>query len=101
MIADKSLTCHDCGAIFLFTVDEQAFFSAKGLTNLPKRCPNCRLVSRMRRNGADVANVYTTSCADCGAPTVVPFQPKGHKPIYCNHCFKARKTTEVAESVAI
>jgi CxxC-x17-CxxC domain-containing protein len=40
--ADKTLTCRDCGAQFVFTAGEQEFYAQKGFTNEPSRCPNCR-----------------------------------------------------------
>ena len=39
---DKSIQCSDCGTIFTFSAREQEFFASKGLTNEPKRCPQCR-----------------------------------------------------------
>jgi len=40
--ADKTLTCRDCGAQFVFTAGEQEFYAQKGFTNEPSRCPSCR-----------------------------------------------------------
>ena len=39
---EKSIQCFDCGTAFAFTVEEQEFFSFKGYTNEPKRCPTCQ-----------------------------------------------------------
>lgn len=41
-MADKTLTCKDCGAEFVFTEGEQQFYAEKGFTNEPQRCPECR-----------------------------------------------------------
>ena len=41
-MADKTLTCKDCGAEFVFTEGEQAFYAEKGFENDPVRCPECR-----------------------------------------------------------
>ena len=41
-MADKTLVCKDCGAEFVFTEGEQAFYAEKGFTNEPQRCPECR-----------------------------------------------------------
>ena len=38
-MADKTLTCKDCGAEFVFTEGEQQFYAEKGFTNEPQRCP--------------------------------------------------------------
>src|SRR5260370_42425271 len=91
MFEDKSLTCRDCNKQFIFSAGEQEFFSAKGLVNEPKRCPNCRLLMRIQRNGEDVNRVAEVSCAECGVPTRVPFQPKGYRPVYCAYCFQTKK----------
>ena len=34
-MADKILTCKDCGKEFTFTEGEQAFYAEKGFTNEP------------------------------------------------------------------
>ncbi|HEX6510423.1 MAG TPA: zinc-ribbon domain-containing protein, partial [Chloroflexota bacterium] len=34
-LMDKTLTCRDCGADFLFTAGEQEFFQSKGLLHEP------------------------------------------------------------------
>lgn len=39
---DMVLTCKDCGAEFVFSAGEQAFYEEKGFDNKPVRCPNCR-----------------------------------------------------------
>ncbi len=39
---DKKLNCKDCGAEFLFTEGEQAFYQEKGFDNEPTRCTDCR-----------------------------------------------------------
>lgn len=88
---DKLLTCFDCKAPFVFSASEQIFFEQKGLANVPKRCPNCRVVLRVYRNGGDLSKVSSVACADCGRETRVPFQPKGHRPVYCSFCLHVRK----------
>ena len=39
---DKVLKCAECGAEFVFTAGEQAFFADKGFKNEPKRCKPCK-----------------------------------------------------------
>ena len=48
---DKTLTCSDCGAQFVFTGNEQAFYADRGFTNEPKRCPACRQSRKSQRGG--------------------------------------------------
>jgi CxxC-x17-CxxC domain-containing protein len=40
--ADKNITCGDCGQPFVHTAGAQEFYSQKGFTSDPKRCPDCR-----------------------------------------------------------
>ncbi|MDD2213338.1 cytochrome C551 [Oscillospiraceae bacterium HV4-5-C5C] len=44
---DRTIVCKDCGAEFVFTEGEQAFYKEKGFENDPVRCPDCR---RARKN---------------------------------------------------
>lgn len=98
-LADKTLTCMDCGSPFTFTVGEQQFYQMKGLMNEPKRCPSCRSAAKIARNNG---GGYSTSgsggyrarremhdviCAECGAETQVPFLPRNDRPVYCSDCF--------------
>ncbi len=98
MIRDKILTCRDCGKDFVFGVGEQEFFNAKGLVNEPKRCPNCRVVSKIRRNGGAVEKLTEVNCAQCAEPAVVPFQPNGHRPILCARCFANSKDNDLTQT---
>ena len=41
-MTDKTLTCKDCGAEFVFTVGEQEFYKEKGVENELTRCMSCR-----------------------------------------------------------
>ena len=53
---DKTLRCADCGNEFVFSASEQEFFSEKGFTNEPKRCPACRRARRQQRDGSQGFN---------------------------------------------
>ena len=50
-MADKTLTCSDCGMEFMFNEREQAFYAEKGFSE-PRRCPSCRQ-SRKAARGAE------------------------------------------------
>jgi len=91
-LENKNLVCRDCQKTFVFSAGEQEFFNAKGLTNEPKRCSNCRILMRAQRNGEDPKQTAEVNCAQCGLPTRVPFQPKGYRPVYCGACFRLKKT---------
>ena len=91
MFSNRTLKCCDCGVDFEFTIGEQEFFSIKGLTNEPKRCANCRLLSRLKRSGKGADSVSKIECAECGSKTLVAFVPKGYSPVYCAYCMNKKK----------
>jgi len=102
MYTDESLTCVDCSAPFTFTKGEQEFFASKGFTNKPNRCPDCRAARKAQRGGGGGGGSYggerapremfEVKCSQCGGKALVPFQPRGDKPVYCRDCFEARGT---------
>ncbi len=51
-MADKTLTCSDCGMEFEFSEREQAFYAEKGFTE-PRRCPSCRASRKAARAGGN------------------------------------------------
>ena len=110
-MADKTLTCRDCGTTFTFTEGEQDFYAQKGYSE-PGRCPDCRAAKKANRNSGGYGdNSYGGSyggggyssgggggygrertmtqvvCANCGKDTEVPFVPRGDKPVYCSDCY--------------
>jgi CxxC-x17-CxxC domain-containing protein len=105
---DKTLTCRDCGTTFVFTAGEQEFYQQKGFVNPPSRCPDCRQKRKQPtaegsprtsagrsgprgETGGRPRQLYTVICAECGAETQVPFQPRGDRPVYCRDCYDARR----------
>lgn len=99
MYTDKTLTCRDCGANFVFTTGEQEFYASRGLTNEPGRCPECRSARRGRpgdyggRGGYErrEREMFPVTCSECGKATEVPFQPRSDRPVYCSECFEAHR----------
>jgi len=99
---DKTLTCRDCGAQFVFTASEQEFFSQKGFTNEPGRCPECRAARKAQRGDSGYSSggyssarreMFPAVCAQCGKDTQVPFQPRNDRPVYCSECYSAQRPT--------
>ena len=92
---DKTLTCKDCGGEFIFTTGEQEFYAEKGFENEPARCRDCRDAKKRSRDGGERTTasreMYDVVCAECGADTKVPFQPRLDRPVYCRDCFSARQ----------
>lgn len=91
---DKTLNCRDCGAQFVFTAGEQAFYASHGLMNEPTRCPTCRSMRKAQRSGGETEaaprrsrEMFAAVCAECGTEAQVPFQPRNDRPVYCSTCF--------------
>ncbi|HET9200568.1 MAG TPA: zinc-ribbon domain containing protein [Dehalococcoidia bacterium] len=99
-MSDKTLTCRDCGASFLFTESEQQFYASKGFTNEPSRCPDCRAARKGSGGGGGYSGGYssgpremhTATCASCGNEAKVPFVPRGDRPVYCSDCFSQQRS---------
>ncbi|MCA9790786.1 MAG: zinc-ribbon domain containing protein [Candidatus Eremiobacteraeota bacterium] len=98
---DRTLTCVECKAPFVFTAGEQEFHASKGFDNDPSRCPACRAARKRAGGGRPRHNdsrgggggdggrreMHTAICADCGKEAQVPFVPSGSRPVYCRDCF--------------
>lgn len=98
--ADKVLTCRDCGRPFEFTVDEQREFASLGRFHAPSRCGPCREARKKRQEGSAMARnsqsqqgrrMHQATCADCGVSTLVPFEPRSDRPVYCSDCYRKRR----------
>lgn len=89
MNQDKTLTCKDCGAEFVFTASEQDFFAERGFTNEPQRCKACR--DARKNGGAPRREMFTTRCSSCGGEAKVPFQPRDDRPVYCSDCYSNQR----------
>ena len=93
---DKVLRCRDCGADFVWTAGEQAFYASKNLANQPSRCPSCRTAARAAREAGVQSSgtgagrpreFFPAVCDRCGVQTQVPFLPRNDRPVYCSACF--------------
>jgi CxxC-x17-CxxC domain-containing protein len=103
MYTDETLNCVDCNAPFTFSSGEQEFFAAKGFTNKPNRCPDCRAARKAAGGGARGGSaggfggarpqreMFSATCSQCGQEARVPFNPSGDKPVYCRDCFQTRQ----------
>ncbi len=106
------MACRDCGQDFIWTAGEQEFYAQRGLTNEPRRCPDCRRARKSQSGGGGYASgggygeggygnsggydrpqrqMFAAVCSECGKETQVPFQPRGDKPVYCSDCFASRR----------
>jgi CxxC-x17-CxxC domain-containing protein len=95
---DRTITCVQCNQDFTFSADDQQFHAGRGYQD-PKRCPSCRAE---RRNGGGSSysssygggydrprrEMHSATCARCGKEALVPFVPRGDKPVYCSDCYQ-------------
>jgi CxxC-x17-CxxC domain-containing protein len=89
---DKALRCVNCGAEFVWTAGEQAFFAEKGFQHEPKRCKACKSQQRAQSPSISRERVAVPAiCAVCGRETTVPFRPTQGRPVLCRECFDSRK----------
>lgn len=96
MYTDETLSCLDCGRSFTFTASEQEFFAAKGFTNKPGRCTDCR--AARKANGGHrgspargTRELFKATCSQCGGVAEVPFEPRTGRPVYCRDCFSSQQ----------
>jgi CxxC-x17-CxxC domain-containing protein len=103
---------------FVFTSGEQEFYAQKGFTNEPTRCPSCRQQRKAGGGGRSggygsrdsyssggyddsssggggysrgTREMHSATCASCGKEALVPFVPRGDKPVYCSDCFQQQR----------
>ncbi|MEK9176645.1 MAG: zinc-ribbon domain containing protein [Patescibacteria group bacterium] len=92
---DQTLTCRDCGNPFTWTASEQEFYQSKGFQNSPVRCPSCRQAKKARMDGGGgrggPRQTYEITCSNCGKKDMVPFQPRGDRPVLCGDCFRKQR----------
>lgn len=114
---DRTLTCVQCSQPFTFSADDQQFHASRGYQE-PKRCPTCRAERRNSSRGGDYGSSYgggssygssyggggggydrprremhAAVCASCGGEAMVPFVPRGDKPVYCSNCYQPAPRT--------
>ena len=91
---DKSIVCADCSEEFVHSADAQQRYADRGFTNEPKRCRECR--DKRKTQGSSQPRgereSFEATCAECGAPTTVPFKPTQGRPVYCRDCFRSRRS---------
>ena len=108
MATDRNLTCADCGQEFVFTANEQDFYTERGFSD-PRRCPACRQARKAQRGTTTGSaggyssggsrsysdrpprEMFEATCSSCGQVAKVPFRPTSGKPVYCTDCFAKRR----------
>lgn len=88
MHTDKVLKCRDCGADFLFTAGERAFYAEQGFMTEPVRCRPCRAKRKRFDRSKRNITLYEIVCAKCGEVVTVPIMPSPERPAYCGDCYR-------------
>jgi len=94
MYTDKTIVCKECRQEFTFTASEQERYEAKGF-NEPKRCLSCRM-ARKNAEGSEGSGEnservsHPAVCAECGKDFLLPFVPRGTRPVYCFDCLRKK-----------
>jgi CxxC-x17-CxxC domain-containing protein len=100
---DKTIVCVDCNQEFVHSAEDQAFYAERGFANEPKRCRECREKRKFQRGGRGRGGgsgggydrgsreSFDVVCAECGAPTTVPFKPAEDRPVYCRECYRSKR----------
>jgi CxxC-x17-CxxC domain-containing protein len=93
----RTLNCVQCGNDFSFSAEDQQYHADRGYQD-PKRCPTCRAERRAggsRGGGYDrpERQMFSATCARCGKEALVPFEPRGDKPVYCSDCYQPAPRT--------
>jgi len=96
MAENLQLVCSDCGQSFTFTAEDQEFFRERGYS-APKRCKSCRQAKKNEQSNG--GGSYRTEshgasviCSQCGQQTTVPFEPRGDRPVFCQSCYRPKKS---------
>lgn len=92
--SDKVLRCRDCNQEFVFSAGEQTFFKEMRFEHEPRRCKGCKA----ERDHVRCRMETLVRCAECGAPTTVPFLPRHGRPVLCRSCFQQQQQLSVAEA---
>lgn len=95
-MADRTLNCAQCGQDFTFGAEDQQYHAERGYQD-PKRCPTCRAERRASRGDSGGSyrgerQMFSATCSQCGKEALVPFEPRGDKPVYCSDCFQPRQS---------
>ena len=79
---DRTLTCVQCGAQFVFSAGEQEFFAQRGLESEPKRCAGCRKAAKRKHapKGRQSRGEYRSPAFRASAPEHQGAPIRGSKP---------------------
>jgi CxxC-x17-CxxC domain-containing protein len=69
------------------------FFKEKHFEHERKHCMKCTTKRASRRARVETSVV----CAACGSATIVPFLPRGNRPVLCRSCFDAKTAQSISD----
>lgn len=77
MFQDEILKCSVCGGKFVFSAEEQEFYSSKGFTSKPSKCKECRKQrsdNHFKQMLVDPSLRKECRCKVCGKTYLLPRQ---------------------------
>ena len=94
-------TCPNCGNEHQLNASQLEFLAARGLDGRNTLCPECRANIRStyaawnsgRGQERPGREIHSTTCAECGVETQVPFIPREGRPVYCPACFQKQRNS--------
>ncbi len=83
-LCDEILACEDCQKNYKIQKPELVFYRKQNLP-IPKSCPNCRHIKRMKlRNPRDL---FERVCDNCEENILTSFAPDRPEIVYCEKCY--------------
>lgn len=85
-VLKEIIECAECKKAFRIISAELALLRKFGFP-LPRKCPECRHMDRMRR--LNPPKLWSRKCAKCGAVIETAYSPERPETIYCEQCYSA------------
>ena len=65
---------------------------AEDIVTKHRSCNQCRQTRKSQRSfEGGPREMHPAVCAQCGVDTMVPFRPRGDRPVYCSDCFSSMR----------
>ena len=78
------LACEDCGKNYKIAEMESGFYE-KIHTPIPKKCPDCRHISRLKLKNP--RKLWDRECGNCKAKITTSYSPERPEIVYCEKCY--------------
>ena len=72
-------------------VDKNILYKKRGLGMFVNRGAKNTIKLLRKESFKNSKKMYKVVCSNCGGEAVVPFEPKGDRPVLCSKCFEESK----------